>query len=50
MAGSTFSASAFALASSPRAADAEKALGETEESWLELSAEHEAAERAALDA
>ena len=30
--------------------DAEKALGETEETWLELSAEHEAAERAALEA
>lgn len=29
--------------------DAEKALGETEETWLELSAEHEEAERAALD-
>ena len=29
--------------------DAEKALSETEEQWLELSAEHEAAERAALD-
>ena len=30
--------------------DAEKALAETEETWLELSAEHEEAERAALDA
>lgn len=30
--------------------DAEKALGETEESWLELSAEYEEAERAGLDA
>ena len=29
--------------------DAEKALAETEETWLELSAEHEEAERAALD-
>lgn len=29
--------------------DAEKALAETEELWLELSAEHEEAERAALD-
>ncbi len=29
--------------------DAEKALAETEELWLDLSAEHEAAERAALD-
>jgi ATP-binding cassette subfamily F protein 3 len=30
-------------------ADREKALAEAEELWLELSAEHEAAERAALD-
>ena len=29
--------------------DAEKGLAETEETWLELSAEHEEAERAALD-
>ena len=29
--------------------DAEKALAETEETWLELSAEHEEAERAAID-
>ncbi|MER2607217.1 MAG: ABC-F family ATP-binding cassette domain-containing protein [Siculibacillus sp.] len=29
--------------------DAEKALAATEETWLELSAEHEAAERVALD-